>query len=122
MIFLDNIEKVDVVVESDITVNYMFVFNVFDAARHTSKKVTPSKVPPFIRDETLITQLAKHGQVVSPIRKVPSGCKTPLLRHVVSHRRNVLMILKNRTEELSLDFKIRVDEFDYVSFVCFFSQ
>ena len=58
-----------------------------------AKKVTISNVSPFITDETLINQLAK-----SPIRKVPSGCKSPLLKHVVSHRGNVLMVFNNRTE------------------------
>ncbi|KAL6489719.1 hypothetical protein MHYP_G00000640 [Metynnis hypsauchen] len=32
---------------------------------------------------------------MSPIKKVPLGCKSPLLKHVVSFRRHVFMILKD---------------------------
>ena len=48
-------------------------------------EITFSNVPPFISDEFLIKELCRHGKVVSPIRKVLSGCNSPLLRHVVSH-------------------------------------
>lgn len=44
-----------------------------------------SNVPPFISDDFLVRELSRHGKVVSPIRKLLSGCKSPLLRHVVSH-------------------------------------
>ena len=117
-IFLDSILKVNVAVESGVTVNDMFISVMLLAT--PAKKVTISNVPPFIKDETLINQLAKYGKIISPIKKVPSGCKSPLLKYVVSHRRNVLMIRNNRTEELSLAFKIRVDDFD--CYFCFFRQ
>lgn len=45
-----------------------------------------------------------------------SGCKYPLLRHVVSHQRQVHMILNNRAEELNYRFIVRVDDFDYTLF------
>ncbi|KAI3374091.1 hypothetical protein L3Q82_022634 [Scortum barcoo] len=40
----------------------------------------------------------------------------PLLRRVVSHRRQLYMILKNRDEELNLRLHVRVEDFDYVIF------
>ncbi|XP_056881178.1 uncharacterized protein LOC130521560 isoform X1 [Takifugu flavidus] len=45
-----------------------------------------------------------------------SGCRSPLLRHVVYHRRQVHMILNNRAEEFNYSFVVRVDDFDYVLF------
>ena len=54
---------------------------------------------------------------MSAIRKLPSGCKSLLLRHVVSHRRQVHMILNKKDSELSLVFQLRVDDFDYAVFV-----
>ena len=54
---------------------------------------------------------------MSAIRKLPSGCKSPLLRHVVSRRRQVHMILNKKDSELSLVFQLRVDDFDYAVFV-----
>ncbi|KAI3373021.1 hypothetical protein L3Q82_023456, partial [Scortum barcoo] len=49
-------------------------------------------------------ELSRHGKVVSPIKKVLSGCKSPLLKHVVSHRRQLFMILNNRNEEFNCRF------------------
>ena len=115
VIFLDSVEKVNTVVANGIEVNDAFV-SVLPLAT-PAVKVTLSNVPPFIRDETLLRELARHGKIVSQVKKVSSGCKSPLLKHVVSHRRHLFMILNNRTEDLNLVFKIRVEEFDYVIFV-----
>ncbi|KAI3356052.1 hypothetical protein L3Q82_017165 [Scortum barcoo] len=46
----------------------------------------------------------------------PVGAVNPLLRRVVSHRRQLYMILKNRDEELNLRLHVRVEDFDYVIF------
>lgn len=58
-------------------------------------------------------ELGRHRQLVSPIKMIPLGCKSPLLKHVVSFRSQVFMILKNKNSELELAFKFRVDDFDY---------
>lgn len=81
-----------------------------------ASRITLSNVPPFISDEYLIRQLSCHGKVISSIKKILSGCKSPLLRHVVSHRRQLHMILNNKTEEFSYRFIVRVDGFDYTLF------
>ncbi|TWW53276.1 hypothetical protein D4764_0280450 [Takifugu flavidus] len=65
-------------------------------------RITLSNVPLFISDEFLVWELSRHGKVVSPIRKMLSGWKSPLLRHVVSHHRQVHMILNNRVEDASI--------------------
>uniref|UniRef100_A0A9J7YHV5 RRM domain-containing protein n=1 Tax=Cyprinus carpio carpio TaxID=630221 RepID=A0A9J7YHV5_CYPCA len=52
-----------------------------------SKKVLLSNVPPFISDETLVRILSRYGKLVSPIKMIPIGSGSPLLKHVVSFRR-----------------------------------
>ena len=54
---------------------------------------------------------------MSAIRKLPSGFKSPLMRHVVGYRRHVLMILNKKDAELNLVFSIKVNDFDYAVFV-----
>ncbi|KAI3353957.1 hypothetical protein L3Q82_018450 [Scortum barcoo] len=55
---------------------------------------------------------------VGPSSPCPTSCLAvnPLLRRVVSHRRQLYMILNNRDEELNLRFHVRVEDFDYVIF------
>uniref|UniRef100_H3BZL1 CCHC-type domain-containing protein n=1 Tax=Tetraodon nigroviridis TaxID=99883 RepID=H3BZL1_TETNG len=79
-------------------------------------RITLSNVPPFISDEFLVNELSRHGKVVSPMKKILSGCKSPLLKHVVSHRRQVFMILNNRSEEFDYRFMVKVDGYDYQLF------
>ena len=114
VVFLDRVEKANSVVETGITVNGCFV-QVLPLSQPATKVVL-SNVPPFITDEFLSRELSRHGKVASPIRKLLSGCKSPLLKHVVSHRRQLYMILNNRNEELNLRFHVKVDDYDYVIF------
>ncbi|TWW71609.1 hypothetical protein D4764_16G0001060 [Takifugu flavidus] len=79
-------------------------------------QITLSNVPPFISDEFLVRELSRHGKVVSPIRKMLSGCKSLLLRHVVFHQGQVHMTLNNRAEEFNYWFIVWVDDFDYTLF------
>ncbi|TWW67214.1 Transposon TX1 uncharacterized 82 kDa protein ORF 1, partial [Takifugu flavidus] len=58
-------------------------------------------------DELVVAGVAVNGELT------PS----PLLRHVVSFRRQVSMILNNNKEELDMALRFRVDEFDYTVFV-----
>ncbi|KAI2645684.1 Transposon TX1 uncharacterized 82 kDa protein [Labeo rohita] len=114
VIFLDNIEKVNSVVQKGVVIQDTFtpVMPLVQPA----KKIIVSNVPPFIKDEMLITELSRHGKIVSQLRKVPLGCKSPLLKHVVSFRRQVFMVLKSEMEELNVAFKFKIDGFDYVVF------
>ncbi|KAK3509783.1 hypothetical protein QTP70_010748 [Hemibagrus guttatus] len=65
--------------------------------------------------ETLTRLLVKSclGGTVSPIKKIPVGCKSPLVRHLVWFRRMVFMVFKEGVEELTAVFKFTVDGFDY---------
>ncbi|KAF0039204.1 hypothetical protein F2P81_009688 [Scophthalmus maximus] len=79
-------------------------------------KITISNIPPFISDEFLVRELSRHGKVVSGVQKLSSGYKSPLLRHVVSHRRQLYMILNNRKEEFNCRFQVKIDNFEYMIF------
>ncbi|KAK3522076.1 hypothetical protein QTP70_022608, partial [Hemibagrus guttatus] len=76
-----------------------------------------SNVPPFISDEAIGKELSRYGRMVSPIKKIPLGCKSPLVKHLVSFRRMVFMVFKEGVGELHVVFKFTVDGFDYNIFV-----
>ncbi|KAK3553344.1 hypothetical protein QTP70_002202, partial [Hemibagrus guttatus] len=59
-----------------------------------AKKVMLSNVPPVISDEAIGKELSRYGRMVSPIKKTPLGCKSPLVKHLVSFRRMVFMVFK----------------------------
>ncbi|KAK3565809.1 hypothetical protein QTP86_015570 [Hemibagrus guttatus] len=82
-----------------------------------AKKVMLSNVPPFISDEAIGKELSRYGRMVSPIKKIPLGCKSPLVKHLVSFRRMVFMLLKEGVGELNVVFKFTVEGFDYNIFV-----
>lgn len=114
VLFLDKVEKVNDIVETGIVLKDRFV-KIFPLV-NPARKVLLSNVPPFISDETLQRELSRYGQFVSAIKKIPLGCKSPLLKHVVSFRRFVYMILRTDIEEINVAFKFKVDGFDYVIF------
>lgn len=115
VIFLDTIENVNSVVQTGVVIQDTFtpVIPLVQPAR----KITLSNVPPFIKDELLIKELSRHGKVVSQMKRIPLGCKSPLLKHVVCFRRQIHMILKSDLDELNVSFKFKIDGFDYVVFV-----
>lgn len=114
VIFLDSIDKVNLVVERGIVLrnSHVTVFPLVNPA----KKIILSNLPPFISDEMLERELSRHGQIVSAMKMLPSGCKSAKLKHVVSFRRQVYMVLKNDNDELNMAMKFRVDGFDYTIF------
>ena len=111
VIFVDSVDKVNTLVERGVVINGSFVS--VSPLSTPSKRVTISNVPPFINDADLARELSRFGNIISPIKKLPSGCKSPLLKHVVSHRRQVLMILNKADEDINLVFSVRVDDFNY---------
>lgn len=114
VIFLDAIEKVNSVVQSGVVIQDMLVSVV--PLIQPAKRIILSNVPPFIKDELLTAELSRHGKIMSQMKKIPLGCKSPLLRHVVCFRRQVYMILKSGEDEMNVAFKFRIDGFDYVFF------
>lgn len=115
VVFLDTIEKVNSVVQNGVVIQDTFT-SVMPLLQ-PAKRVILSNVPPFIKDQLLIAELSRHGKVVSQMKKIPFGCKSPLLKHVVCFRRQVYMVLKKDADELNVAFKFKVDGFEYVVFV-----
>lgn len=82
-----------------------------------AKKIPVSNAPPFIKNDDLWKALSRHGQIVSPIRMVLLGCKSPKLKHVVCHRRQLYMVLKDSAGHLELTLNFNIEGFNYVVFV-----
>jgi len=114
VLFVEKVEQANLLVESGISVNGSFL--QVSPLTQPATKIILSNVPPFVSDEFLVRELSRHGKVVSPVKKILSGCKSPLLKHVVSHRRQLFMILNKRDEELNLRFRVKIDDFDYILF------
>ncbi len=114
-IFLDSSDKVNQLLEGEVVIQGTLT-PVLSLVNH-AKRVIISYVPPFIRNKLLEEDLAQHGQSVTPIKTTPLGCKSLHLKHVMSFRRQVHMVLKKNDEELSLAFKFRVYDSDYTDHV-----
>ena len=115
VLFLDSTAKVCEVVVKGVVIHN--TFTPVSSLLNPATKITILNAPPFIKNELLGKELSRYGQLVSPIRMVSLGCKSPKLKHVVCHRRQVFMILKERNTDLSLSFSFKVDGFNYVVFV-----
>lgn len=114
VVFMKTVELANIAVESGVVIDNAFV-SVLPLST-PSKKVILSNVPPFIKNEVLAQMLERYGKLVSPIKMIQIGCKSPLLKHVVSFRRFVFMVLKDNREELDLTFNFKHDEFNYAIF------
>lgn len=115
VIFLKTTELVQKLVENGVVLNDTFTPVLPLSA--PSRKITISNVPPFVRNEILERELARYGQVMSGIKRIPLGCKAPQLKHIVSFRRQVYMILNNINDDLNISLKFKIDNHDYVFFV-----
>ncbi|KAL6112673.1 uncharacterized protein ACO6RY_11125 [Pungitius sinensis] len=99
VIFVDSVEKAHKVVASGVVVRGTLV-PVLPLAE-PAVRVTVSNVPPFVPDDALLGELVKHGTVVSQMRKVSSGCRSPLLRQ--------LHMVLTKTQALNLVIKVRIE-------------
>ncbi|KAE8284778.1 Transposon TX1 uncharacterized 82 kDa protein ORF 1 [Larimichthys crocea] len=111
---LDATAKVSQVVERGVVIQDTFT-PVFPLVNPTAKVII-SNAPPFIKNESITRELSRYGQVVSHMQMVSLGCKSAKLKHVVSHRRQVYMVLKDPTTDLNLSFSFKVDGFNYMVF------
>ncbi|XDV24645.1 hypothetical protein PO909_028762 [Leuciscus waleckii] len=115
VLFLNTVEKANEVVGKGINIRGLFT-PVLPLST-PAKKVTISNVPPFIKDEMLMKELSRFGKLIAPIKKIAIGCKSGLVKHVVSFRRFTYMILNGNRTDLDVNFKFKVDDFDYTVFV-----
>ncbi|KAK3530622.1 hypothetical protein QTP86_029314 [Hemibagrus guttatus] len=115
VVFLNDVEKVRKLTQNGIVVNNETI--LVSPLSSPAKKVMLSNVPPIISDEAIGKELSRYGRMVSHIKKIPLGCKSPLVKHLVSFRRMVFMVFKEGVGELNVVFKFTVDGFDYNIFV-----
>ncbi|KAL7853086.1 hypothetical protein SRHO_G00188710 [Serrasalmus rhombeus] len=114
VLFLKSVDLANDLVQSGVVINGQLTLVL--PLSTPSKKVILSNVPPFIKDELIARELSRYGKVVSPIWKIPLGRKNPLIRHLVSFRRLVFMVLKDG-EDLDLVLKFSVDGFEYAVYI-----
>ncbi|KAK3567282.1 hypothetical protein QTP86_016084, partial [Hemibagrus guttatus] len=115
VVFLNDVAKVTKLTGQGIIINNEL--KLVSPLSSPAKKVILSNVPPFISDKVIANELSRYGRLVSPIKRIPLGCKSSLIKHLVSFRRMVFMVFKEGTEELNVVFKFSVDGFDYNIFV-----
>ncbi|KAK3570344.1 hypothetical protein QTP86_017939 [Hemibagrus guttatus] len=115
VVFLNDVEKVRKLTQNGIVVNNETI--LVSPLSSPAKTVMLSNVPPFISDEAIGKELSWYGRMVSPIKKIPLGCKSPLVKHLVSFRRMVFMVFKEGVSELNVVFKFTVEGLDYNIFV-----
>ncbi|KAK3514023.1 hypothetical protein QTP70_001303 [Hemibagrus guttatus] len=115
VVFLNDVDKVRKLTQNGIVVNNEMI--LVSPLSSPDKKVMLSNVPPFFSDEAIGKELSRYGRMVPPIKKIPLGCKSPLVKHLVSFRRMVFMVLKEGVGELNVFFKFTVEGFDYNIFV-----
>ncbi|KAK3519642.1 hypothetical protein QTP86_017627 [Hemibagrus guttatus] len=107
VVFLNDVEKVRKLTQNGIVVNNEMI--LVSPLSSPAKKVMLCNVPPFISDAVVGKELSRYGRTLSPIKKIPLGCKSPLVRHWVWFRRMVFMVFKEGVEELTAVFKFTVD-------------
>lgn len=115
VLFLSSVAKADEVIQRGVVIRDSLTPVL--PMSSPSRKIILSNVPPFLKDEHITRELSRFGKLVSPIRKIPAGCKSPLLKHLMSFRRQVYMVLNHGQSELDLTIKFKEDGFDYVVFV-----
>ncbi|KAK3529635.1 hypothetical protein QTP70_032509 [Hemibagrus guttatus] len=115
VVFLNDVAKVTKLTGQRIVINNEL--KQVSPLSSPAKKVILSNVPPFISDKAITNELSRYGRLVSPIKRIPLGCKSSLIKHLVSFRRMVYMVFKEGTEELNVVVKFSVDGFDYNIFV-----
>ena len=98
VVFIATIEKARQLIVTGIVLND--AYTIVLPLSSPSKKVIISNVPPFIDDNLIEDKLSVYGRLVLSMRKISLGGKSSLLKHVISFRRQVYMVLDNGEEEL----------------------
>ncbi|KAL7838651.1 hypothetical protein AOLI_G00270550 [Acnodon oligacanthus] len=79
-------------------------------------RIIVSNVPPFIKNEVLLKELAWFGKFASDMKMIPLGCKSSAVRHVLSFRRRMFMFLNNRHQSLEVSFRCKHGDGSYIVF------
>ena len=115
VLFLSSVDKADLAIQHGVVIRDSLI--PVHPLSSPSRKILLSNVPPFLSDAQIIKELSSFGKVVSPIKKLPVGCKSPKLKHLLSFRRQVYMVLSGHRSELDVKFNFTVGSFSYLVYV-----
>uniref|UniRef100_A0A8C4WZD8 CCHC-type domain-containing protein n=1 Tax=Eptatretus burgeri TaxID=7764 RepID=A0A8C4WZD8_EPTBU len=82
-------------------------------------KVMISNAPPFLRNQTLISERSRYGSVVSQITMLPLRRQDDRTKHGMSFRRQAYVVLppSNAERTLNIVLKLKIDNHDYQVYV-----
>lgn len=103
VLFVEKLEQANLVVDKRLS--------------QPATNVTLPNVPLFITDDFFVCGAIQAWKNCLTNKKVQSGCSSPLLKHVASHRRQLYVILNNRREGLEVCLRVRANGYDCVLFV-----
>lgn len=115
VVFLKELTMVDHLVECGVSVRDNFIPVL--PLSNLSKKVILSNVPPFIPNDMLERILVRYGKIVGSMKMIPLGIKNPNLKHIMSFRRHIFMILSAEYQDLNVAVKLTVLGKDYTIFI-----
>lgn len=116
VIFLDCVESVEIVCTHGLGINGEMIFP--EPMVKTSTKVIISNIPPHLPNDVIYPILQPLGNIVSGIRPISLGIKNPKLKHVISFRRQVYILIKPGVlDDNQLKFNIEHDSHNFTVFV-----
>lgn len=116
IMYLDSIDKVAELCSSGITVDNEFI--QVEQLVKPAKRVIISGIEPFIPNECLTPHLEVLGRVLpNSLRYISASIKTPRLSHVLSHRREVLILLNDTNADVNGSIEIKHMEKKYRVFI-----
>ncbi|KAF0021705.1 hypothetical protein F2P81_026042 [Scophthalmus maximus] len=113
VMFLKDEPHVHQLVESGVFIRDIFV-QVSPLSAPSTRITVSARVPPFIPNELLESELRRFGKLASGFRTLSLGCRDPKLRHVQSLRRQAFMFLDSPTQTLEVLFRVKHGDGHYV--------
>lgn len=77
-----------------------------------STRVNISNCPPYIPNACIENELQRFGKIVSEMTLTPLRCKNEALKHVLSFRRQLFMVLESPT--LDISFRVKHEDKSYM--------
>lgn len=103
VIFLDEVSKAERMVENDVVLR-----DTPSCWRIPQEQSSFLRHHHFFNNNDLRKALFRYRHIVSPMKMVLLDCRSPKLKHVVCHRRQLCMIPKDdNSHMLMLNFRIK---------------
>lgn len=110
VVFLKDQSFVSKLIVSGVWVSGAFV--IISPLVSQSTRVNISNCPPYIPNACIENELQRFGKIVSGITLIPLGCKKEALKHVLSFRRQLFMVLESPT--LDISFRVKHEDKSYM--------